>query len=113
MFCQKCGKENPDDTKFCAGCGTNIEIVATVKHLNPGASAVADPMTLGKSISTCLSKFFDFNGRASRPEYWWFYLFSVLLAWGAMLVDSSHVVAWLLNLVFFFPYLSAGASKVA
>ena len=28
MFCQKCGKENSDGTKFCASCGTNIEIVA-------------------------------------------------------------------------------------
>lgn len=24
MFCQKCGKEIPDDSTFCAGCGTQI-----------------------------------------------------------------------------------------
>ncbi len=53
-------------------------------------TTVDNSMTFGNAISTCLSKFFDFNGRASRPEYWWFYLFSVLLAWGAMLVDSSQ-----------------------
>lgn len=24
MFCQKCGKEIPDDSTFCAGCGAQI-----------------------------------------------------------------------------------------
>lgn len=24
MFCPKCGAQNPDDAKFCAGCGTSI-----------------------------------------------------------------------------------------
>lgn len=24
MFCQKCGKEIPDDSTFCTGCGTKV-----------------------------------------------------------------------------------------
>ena len=24
VFCNKCGKENQDFTKFCTGCGNNI-----------------------------------------------------------------------------------------
>ena len=32
MFCPKCGKENSDSSKFCANCGTNIEIVAASKY---------------------------------------------------------------------------------
>ena len=36
-------------------------------------------MTFPKAISTCLLKYFDFKGRASRSEYWWFYLFVFLL----------------------------------
>lgn len=35
-------------------------------------------MTFTESISTCLSKYADFNGRASRSEYWWFQLFFIL-----------------------------------
>ena len=112
MFCQKCGKENSDGTKFCASCGTNIEIVAGTKHITPLAGGVVDPMTFGKSISTCFSKFFDFNGRASRPEYWWFYLFTLLLSWGSILVDHSQVLSLLLNLVFFFPVIGAGARRL-
>jgi uncharacterized membrane protein YhaH (DUF805 family) len=33
-------------------------------------------MTFGESINTCLKqKYADFNGRASRSEFWWFNLF--------------------------------------
>lgn len=32
-------------------------------------------MTFQEAIKTCFSKYADFSGRASRPEYWWFMLF--------------------------------------
>lgn len=35
-------------------------------------------MTFGESIKACFSKYADFNGRASRSEYWWWTLFVVL-----------------------------------
>ena len=35
-------------------------------------------MTFLKSIETCFYKYVDFNGRASRSEYWWFVLFFTL-----------------------------------
>ena len=31
-----------------------------------------------KSISTCFSKFATFKGRASRKEFWWFFLFTTV-----------------------------------
>ena len=31
-------------------------------------------MTFGESVSTCIKKYFVFEGRASRSEYWWFQL---------------------------------------
>ena len=31
-------------------------------------------MTFNESVSTCLKKYFVFQGRASRSEYWWFQL---------------------------------------
>lgn len=36
-------------------------------------------MTFTESISTCYSKSFNVSGRASRSEYWFFYLFLVLV----------------------------------
>lgn len=45
-------------------------------------------MTFGKSISTCFSKYAEFKGRASLPEYWWFVLFTTLMGWGTLLVGQ-------------------------
>ena len=36
-------------------------------------------MTFQQSIQTCLNKYADFNGKASRLEYWWFFLFTAIV----------------------------------
>jgi uncharacterized membrane protein YhaH (DUF805 family) len=46
-------------------------------------------MTFGESISTCLSKYVTWQGRASRSEYWYFILFCVLCYVVAMVIDRS------------------------
>ena len=69
-------------------------------------------MDFQQSISTCFSKYADFNGRAVRSEYWWFYLFTSLLSWGATIVDGSGVVGGLLSLAFLLPSLAAGARRL-
>ena len=57
-------------------------------------------------------KYVDFNGRASRPEYWWFYLFTVLLSWGAMIADSSQILSGLVSLAVLLPSLAVGARRL-
>ncbi|MFK7745803.1 MAG: DUF805 domain-containing protein [Roseobacter sp.] len=43
-------------------------------------------MTFQQAILTCIRKYFTFSGRATRSEYWWFFLFCILggLLFGAM-----------------------------
>ena len=36
-------------------------------------------MTFQQSIQTCLNKYADFKGKASRSEYWWFFLFTAIV----------------------------------
>lgn len=50
-------------------------------------------MKFSESISVCLSKYATFHGRATRSEYWWFYLFSVLMGWGSIIVDQVLVAS--------------------
>jgi uncharacterized membrane protein YhaH (DUF805 family) len=69
-------------------------------------------MTFGKAIATCFAKYVDFSGRASRPEFWWFYLFTILLGWGSMLVDSSQVLYVIINLAVLLPALAAGSRRL-
>jgi uncharacterized membrane protein YhaH (DUF805 family) len=37
-------------------------------------------MSFGESVRTCLHKYATFDGRATRSEFWWFYLFYVLVS---------------------------------
>ena len=67
-------------------------------------------MTFTESIKTCLSKFADFNGRASRSEYWWYVLFIVLT--GAILSAINRNLAALFYLVTLLPSIAAAARRL-
>ena len=95
MFCSQCGLELDDAAKFCSGCGnqtsTGKSEKKTANTRKSSASTIlyqAKSMTFAEAIGACYSKFFEFSGRASRSEYWWFYLFTLLLTWGAKLVAT-------------------------
>jgi uncharacterized membrane protein YhaH (DUF805 family) len=45
-------------------------------------------MGFGDAISTCFRKYVDFNGRASRSEYWYWFLFRLLVIVGLVMVAS-------------------------
>ena len=67
-------------------------------------------MTFSESIKTCFSKYADFNGRASRSEYWWFFLFIVLVGIVASII--SHLVAGVFYLATLVPSLAAAARRM-
>lgn len=37
-------------------------------------------MNFGQSITVCMRKTFDYSGRASRSEFWWFMLFNTIVS---------------------------------
>ena len=70
-------------------------------------------MTFSESVSTCLKKYFVFEGRASRSEYWWFQL----------IVSPSYLISTILEneISYFFlgitlftliPAISAGVRRL-
>ena len=85
-------------------------------------------MTLQESIATCIAKFVDFSGEASRSEFWWFFvsvavvnsciylvsvklsglfcllaLLPVLAVANRRLHDTNHSGWW--QLAWFFPFV--------
>jgi len=67
-------------------------------------------MTFSESIQACFSKYADFNGRAKRPEYWWFALFVFLVSLGLGIV--SDIVSALFSLATLLPSLAVGARRL-
>jgi len=47
----------------------------------------APARSLGEAISVCFNKYVTFSGRASRSEYWYFFLFCILLGLATAVVD--------------------------
>ena len=60
-------------------------------------------MTFADSINTCFRKFTDINGRASRSEYWWFYLFCVMVNIAIFMVSIliGYLVADIIGMILF------------
>lgn len=112
MFCQKCGKKNSDDANFCFSCGAKIAILGTSDKKITPVIMPKEQMTFSNSISTCLDKYCDFNGRASRSEFWWFYLFNWLLNWALWMVDPSGIVPLIVSLMLLLPYTSVTVRRL-
>ena len=67
-------------------------------------------MTFQESIRVCFSKYADFNGKASRPEYWWFMLFIILASLALSMVGPR--LAGLFSLGTLLPSIAAAARRL-
>tara|TARA_B100001057_G_C22306287_1_gene740262 strand:+ start:165 stop:533 length:369 start_codon:yes stop_codon:yes gene_type:complete len=73
-------------------------------------------MNFQTSIKTCFQKFADFNGRASRSEYWYFILFAILgyfiSIFLAIQMTFFFAIAIIFGLVLFVPALAVTARRL-
>lgn len=61
-------------------------------------------MNFQDSVKTCLTKYIDFAGRASKSEFWWFVLAVTIVNIIAYLIN--HSLYMITSLVFLLPYLA-------
>ena len=80
-------------------------------------------MNFQNAIKTCIKKkYANFSGRASKSEYWWFFLFYILAGVASQFLDevvSGHSfwinygpIGTIVNLILIIPILSAGARRL-
>ena len=78
-------------------------------------------MSCIESVETCLKKYADFNGRASRSEYWWFFLFNFLIVTVGAIADTillgtassdAGIIQILVSLGLLLPGLAVGARRL-
>jgi len=67
-------------------------------------------MNFQQAVATCFAKYVDFSGRASRAEYWWFFLAYLVLAVVGSLIHQY--LYFIVVLAFILPMLSAGARRL-
>jgi uncharacterized membrane protein YhaH (DUF805 family) len=61
------------------------------------------------AIKTCLSKYADFNGRARRSEFWYWYLFNFIVG---LVLGWIPVVGWLISIALLIPNLAVAARRL-
>ncbi len=67
-------------------------------------------MTFQESIKTCFNKYADFNGRATRSEFWWFVLFLVLVSLGLSII--SAILSALFSLAILLPSITVSTRRL-
>jgi uncharacterized membrane protein YhaH (DUF805 family) len=67
-------------------------------------------MNFQESIQQCFQKYADFNGRAKRPEYWWFELFAFLTSLVLGAVSEGMSIAF--SLAILIPSLAVGSRRL-
>jgi len=88
-FCIKCGNEIAESVRFCPKCGDNQQ-----GGQNPNQSsdivknAVVENLSLWEYFLKCFKNYAQFNGRARRKEYWGFFLFNSIVAFGLAFVGG-------------------------
>jgi uncharacterized membrane protein YhaH (DUF805 family) len=74
-------------------------------------------MGFADAIATCFQKYVVFSGRARRPEYWYWVLFSFLLGILLVIIDlivfgGSSLFSTLVSLALFLPSLAVAIRRL-
>jgi len=62
------------------------------------------------AVKICFKKYADFNGCASRPEFWWWVLFTLLAS--IVLNSVSYDLSRLFSIATFLPGIAVGARRL-
>ena len=116
MKCTACGNDKEENAQFCGVCGTN---------LISGEVSVGTELPMvgfGEAISRGLRNYFNFSGRATRAENWWWVLFTVLAGIVLAVVDTltgtmgmfgdSGLLGFLFELATVVPSFALGARRL-
>ena len=70
-------------------------------------------MNFIESIQICYKKFFDFSGRASKSEYWWFQLFNIIIYFLSLIFQSDLALLFsILIIINLIPIYAAGVRRI-
>ena len=90
-ICSQCGQPIAESNQtFCGNCGTRLP-----SELNIGSIVTTETTPSPRMISFVgaiqfgFRRYFDFRGRSTRAEFWWWVLFTVIVVIGLSLVDVS------------------------
>ena len=106
--CTKCGVPTGQGLHYCPHCGAEHDPLAVVcvkcgcALNNRTAGAAGSDMSFGDAIKTCYGKYATFSGRASRSEYWFWFLYNLALGFVLLLIP---LLGWIFLLLLILGHL--------
>lgn len=68
-----------------------------------------EKISFGDAIKICFNKYADFEGRARRSEFWWWYLFTVLVGFA---IGWIPIVGQIASIALLVPSYAVGARRL-
>ena len=93
MFCRKCGKELPDDSKFCPYCGMSVNLENEEINYTPSYKKI----TFKEAVVALFNRFFVFKGTTGQREFNYGLLFMILISMGLSMIISMPEVSEMTN----------------
>ena len=78
-------------------------------------------MNIQIAVKTCFSKYATFSGRASRSEYWFFYLFTIIVSIVTWVIDTmllgysaedTGAISLIFQIIIILPSIAVGARRL-
>ena len=119
--CRHCGADTPDYAKYCIKCGAEVDdlgaprdtMIYTDSSVGDGESPVYT--NFGGAIRLFFKNYIDFSGRSTRSEYWYAYLFLVLVNIVLEIIKrltGISILRTVWDLAVFVPLMSAGFRRL-
>jgi DNA-binding CsgD family transcriptional regulator len=86
------------------------EEIRMTQEINASIHSQGRDLKFHEAIRTCIVKYAEFDGRASRSEFWWFMLFVLLSASALAYLNEVLVDIFLIGMLL--PILAAGTRRL-
>ena len=121
-YCGQCGVAIIRiDSHFCPSCGAEITPPSSGEEQppqlpSPTAASELPKVSFPQAVKLGFKNYFKFSGRATRAEYWWWLLFTVLAGIVLNVVDTltgtMGMVGFLFELATLVPSFALGARRL-
>ena len=101
-YCTNCGYKLESGWRACPNCGTAID-PSDYAACGESVDNAPEIPSFGRAIVICFRKYVDFSGRASRSEFWFWFLF----CWLVQVAQNAVMAPFFIHRIGATPHFSA------